>query len=237
MQYRFINFRQLAACFRSSVLRPSATTQRETLFPFLSAKWPQSPSSANQIDRLTSISWSSRSEHLNVFWCNNEVWCRRVTKCPGSTIFPGPALFVLGWLISRQLTSGNARLYCCVRRSVHGEESVVTLLLCIGGGVSRSSRIKTIIRCQVSLRGRKAGRNREHVETFSPAPLWSGSIRMTLYYMPGWIMEALVGEHFNWCMNMQLCLIPGPEINQVDVQGLFSAFATCTLAFCGCLRH
>lgn len=71
----------------------------------------------------------------------------------------------------------------------------------------------------LSLRGRKARRNREHVETFSSALLWSGSIRMTLYYMPGWIMEAVVGEHFNWCMNMQLCLIPGPEINQVDVRG------------------
>lgn len=66
----------------------------------------------------------------------------------------------------------------------------------------------------LSLQSCKAGRNREHVETFSPAPPWSGSIRMTLYYMPGWIMEALVGEQFNWCMNMQLCLIPGPEINQ-----------------------
>lgn len=82
-----------------------------------------------------------------------------------------------------------------------------------------------------SSRGCKARRNREHVETFSSALLWSGSIRMTLYYMPGWIMEALVGEHFNWCMNMQLCLIPGPEINQVDVRRLFLAFTTCTLAF------
>lgn len=81
----------------------------------------------------------------------------------------------------------------------------------------------------LSLRGCKARRNREHVETFSSALLWSGSIRMTLYYMPGWIMEALVGEHFNWCMNMQLCLIPGPEINHVDVRGLFLAFTTCTL--------
>lgn len=46
---------------------------------------------------------------------------------------------------------------------------------------------------------------------------------MTPHYTPGWIMEARVGEHFNWCMNMQLCLIPGPEINQVDIQGLFWA--------------
>lgn len=85
----------------------------DTLFPLHFAEWPHSPGSANQIDRLTSISWSTRSEHLNVFWCNNKVCCRGVTKCPGSMIFPGPVLFALGFLICRWLTNRKAGFYCC----------------------------------------------------------------------------------------------------------------------------
>lgn len=94
MHYWFFKLLAIIHLF-SKQHSPCDTTQRWTLFPFHFAEWPQFPSSANQIDRLTSISWSSRSEHLNVFWYNNEVWCRGVTKCSGSTIFPGPVLFVL----------------------------------------------------------------------------------------------------------------------------------------------
>lgn len=101
------------AHFLSSIPNSGAVTQKETLFPLHFAEWPQSPGSANQIDQLTPISWSTRSEHLNVFWCNNKVWCRGVTKCPGSMIFPGPVLFALGWLICRWLSNRNAQCYCC----------------------------------------------------------------------------------------------------------------------------
>lgn len=69
-------------------------------------------------------------------------------------------------------------------------------------------------------RGHKA--HTKHVEALSSALVWSCFIRMTLHYTPGWIIEALAGEHFNWCMNMQLCLIPGPEINQVRHSGGYS---------------
>lgn len=40
-------------------------------------------------------------------------------------------------------------------------------------------------------RGHKVCRNRKHVETFSPGLLWSRFIRMTLHWVPAWIMEPL----------------------------------------------
>lgn len=124
----FANCWQLAACFLSSIRHPSDTTQKWTLFPFHFAEGPRVPSLANQIDRLTSISWSSRSEHLNVFCNNNEVWCRGVTKCPGSMIFPGPVLFVLADSLADQWK--RRVLWLCETFSAQCRIRFCTVVLC-----------------------------------------------------------------------------------------------------------
>lgn len=36
-------------------------------------------------------------------------------------------------------------------------------------------------------------------------------------------LNYVVGQRFNWRMNMQLCLVPGPEINHADVPRLLRA--------------